>query len=316
MKFLAAGLADEAREGAVPIEALAHAAVERAEGRGGAGEVDAREVLARERDRALFGAVAGHELDHAVRQTGRAQQLEAVPHADRGGVARLPERDVAEQHRRGGEVHRDGEEVERRDREDEALERAVVGAVPLTGHRTRLHGEDLPREGDVEAEEVDELAGGVDLGLVAGLRVAEHAGGVDARAPRPGEEIRGAEEDRRALFEGQRLPRGRDAQRTVDRLLHLRGRRVVHAAEAVRVIVRHHDVGGAAVLAGEERAAVDHGRDLDDLGRDLREGDVELRALGRAGREARHGLVLGEGDLEDAVDHPCFVAREVWVRAL
>src|SRR5690606_10191455 len=142
-EVLAARLADDAREGAVAIEPLADAAPERAEGRRAAGEVDAREVLAVERRGALLGAAAREHAPHAVRQARFAQELHDGPRAPELRGRRLPERDVAREDRRGRQVRADGEEVERRDREDEALERAIVRAVPLAAGRDRLLGVDL-----------------------------------------------------------------------------------------------------------------------------------------------------------------------------
>ena len=78
----------------------------------------------------------------------------------------------------------DRREVERADREDEPLERAVLEAVPHTRRRRRLLLVDADEVLGVEAEEVDHLARGVDLGLVRGLRLAEHRRRVERRPPR------------------------------------------------------------------------------------------------------------------------------------
>ena len=114
---------------------------------------------------------------------------------------RLPDHGVAHQRRRGRQVAGDRGEVERGDRVDEALERAVLDPVPDAGGGDRLIGQDLPGERDVEAPEVDQLAGRVDLGLVRGLGLAEHGGRGEPLAPRTGQQVGGAEEDRGALVE-------------------------------------------------------------------------------------------------------------------
>ena len=89
---------------------------------------------------------------------------------------RLPHDRVAH-HRRGRcEVAADGREVERADREDEALERPVLHAVPDTWRGRGLLLVDADEVVGVEAPEVDHFAGGVDLGLVHGLRLVEHRG--------------------------------------------------------------------------------------------------------------------------------------------
>ena len=167
----------------------------------------------------IVGAGAGEEVDHAVRQAGLLEQAHHVVRREHRGRGRLPEHDVPHQRRRARQVAADRGEVERRDREHEALERPVLHAVPDARRRDRLLGVDPRHELDVEAEEVDQLAGGVDLGLVRGLRLAEHRGRVERVAPRAGEQLGGAEEDGGAVLPRPArpvLPRGRGG---VDRLL-------------------------------------------------------------------------------------------------
>ena len=117
---------------------------------------------------------------------GQPGLLEEVHRQRRGellGRRRLPHDGVAHQRRRGRQVAGDRGEVERRDRVDEALERAVVGAVPhARAVGDRLLGVDLLGVVDVEAPEVDQLAGRVDLGLERRLRLAEHRRGVEPSA--------------------------------------------------------------------------------------------------------------------------------------
>ena len=117
------------------------------------------------------------------------------------GDRRLPHHGVAHQRRRRRQVAGDRGEVERRDRVDEAVQRAVVGAVPLPRAADRLLRQDLTGERDVEPPEVDQLAGRVDLGLVCGLGLAEHRRGGDLFPPRPGEQIGGPQEHRGAFVE-------------------------------------------------------------------------------------------------------------------
>ena len=168
------------------------------EGRRRAGEVDAGQVGVGERDLGDVEAVAREHVDHARRQPGLLEQLHGQRRGELLGRRGLPDDRVAHQGRRGRQVAGDRGEVERRDRVDEALERAVVGAVPDAGAvGDRLLGEDLPGVVDVEAPEVDELAGRVDLGLEGGLRLAEHGRRVEPLPPRTGEQVGGLEEDRR-----------------------------------------------------------------------------------------------------------------------
>ena len=129
------------------------------------------------------------ELHQEVRGVGR-------------GSGRLPDDRVPHQRRARRQVRADRGEVEGRDGEDEALERPVLHPVPHALARDRLLLVDPRHELDVEAVEVDHLAGRVDLGLVRGLRLAEHRRGVERRAPRAGQELGCAEEDRGALLPG------------------------------------------------------------------------------------------------------------------
>ena len=122
------------------------------------------------------------------------------------GGGRLPDHDVAEQGGGGRQVAGDRGEVERRDRQHESLERAVLEPVPRAGRRPRLLGQQPPGVVHVVPPEVDQLAGRVDLGLVGGLGLAEHGGGVDGGAPRPGQQVGGAQEDGGAVVEGQLAP--------------------------------------------------------------------------------------------------------------
>ena len=196
-EVLAAGLADDPRVGAVRRDVLADGAPQVLEGRRGAGEVDAGEVGVGQRDLRHVEAVAGEHVDDARRHPRLLEQLHRQRRGELLGRRRLPDHRVAHQRRRGRQVAGDRGEVERRDRVDEALERAVVGAVPDAGAvRDRLVGEDLLRVVDVEAPEVDQLAGGVDLGLERRLGLAQHGRGVDPLPPRAGQQVGGLEDDR------------------------------------------------------------------------------------------------------------------------
>ena len=236
----------------------------------------------------IVGAGAGEEVDHAVRQAGLLEEPHHVVGREHRGRRGLPEHDVPHQRRRAGEVAADRREVERRDREHEALERAVLHAVPDARRRDRLLGVDPRHVLDVEAEEVDQLAGRVDLGLVRGLRLAEHRGRVERVAPRAGEQLGRAEEDGGAVLPRPArpvLPRGGGG---VDRLLDVLGARLVDVGEHVLLVVRH---DGRARVAGGDVLAADHERDLDPLAGHLREPALERRALGAAGRVVADRLV-------------------------
>ena len=168
--------------------------------------MDAREMLAGEGEVADRRARPVDEVDHAGGQARFLEQLHQEVRRVRRRAGRLPEDGVA--HERGArrEVGADRGEVERRDGEDEALERAVLHAVPHALARDGLLLVDPRHELDVESIEVDDLAGGVDLGLVRGLRLAEHRRGVEGRAPRAGEQLGGSKEDGCALLPRQARP--------------------------------------------------------------------------------------------------------------
>ncbi|GAB3992735.1 hypothetical protein GCM10029992_02620 [Glycomyces albus] len=84
----------------------------------------------------------------------------------------------------------------------------MVGAVPQARRGVGLLAVDALGEADVEAQEVDELARGVDLGLGGGLGLAEHGRAVEDVAVGPGDELGGPQEDRGAVGEGHAHPVG------------------------------------------------------------------------------------------------------------
>ena len=128
------------------------------------------------------------------------------------------------------------------------------------GARDRLLLEDLPAERDVEAQEVDELAGAVDLGLERRLALAEHRRGVERVAPRPGEQVGRAQQHRRPVVERRVAPGRGGGQRGVDGRLHVGRAGVAGRAEHGRVAVRLHDVdrlaAAGALLPGDRHRQV------------------------------------------------------------
>ena len=108
-----------------------------------------------------------------------------------------------------GRLPADGGEVERCDREHEAFERTVLEHVPHAVVRFGLLAIDLLQVAAVEPPEVDQLARGVDLGLVGGLGLAQHRRGVEAVAPAPGEQLGRTQKDPGTLFPGRAAHAGR-----------------------------------------------------------------------------------------------------------
>ncbi len=115
----------------------------------------------------------------------------------------------------------------------------------------------------VEAQEVDQLAGRVDLGLLGGLGLAEHGGGGQGLAPGAGQQVGGLEEDRGAGVEGERLPGRSSGQGSVDGLLRVGLGGVAQGAEPSRVVVRLDDVDLGA--AAHPALTVDRHGQLDRL---------------------------------------------------
>jgi hypothetical protein len=74
-----------------------------------------------------------------------------------------------------------------------------------------------------EAEEVDDLARRVDLGLERGLALAEHGRRVELGPPRAGEQVRGLEEDRARSSQGMLRPLACAASSGRDRPFDLLG---------------------------------------------------------------------------------------------
>ena len=169
--------------------------------------------------------------------------------------------------------------------------RAVLGG---------LLGEDGLDVVGVEVPEVDERARGVDLGLEAGLGLAQHGGGVDAVAPGPGQQGGGPQKDGGALLPREGGPLGPSGLGGIDRLVHELRRGDVDAGQDVAVVAGHghrQDVVGVDVLAADDTGDVDH------LGGALGERGLEGGPLGGAGGVGADRLVAGSGNGEHAGGH-------------
>ncbi len=217
--------------------------------------------------------------------SSRIVRCAASPCVGRG----LPDHRVAHERGGGGQVAGDRGEVERGDRVDEALERAVVHPVPGARATGRLVLQDLASVRHVEAPEVGQLAGRVDLGLVAGLRLAEHRGGVEPVAPRPGQQVGRAQQHRCALVERQRTPRRSGPERGLDGGLGVLVTGVGRGAQDVGVVVRGDDVDARA--GRHVLAAVDRHRQLVVLAGQLGQGRLQVGPLGGARGVVPHRLV-------------------------
>ena len=200
-EVLAAGFPDQAWVGTIGAQVSGHRVPQMSERCRGPGEVDAGQVWVGYSDLTDGLPGARHHVDHAGWQSGGLQQAHRVVRGQLLGGCRLPNHRVAHQRRRRRQVTGDGSEVERCDREDETLQRAVVQTVPHAAHTDRLLLQQLSGVGNVEPPEVRQLAGSIDLCLIAGLALPEHGCGVQRDAPWPGQQVGSLEEDRRSVVE-------------------------------------------------------------------------------------------------------------------
>ena len=262
--------------------------------------MDAGEPLGSGRDLADEGAAAREEVDDAVRKARFLVQLHQVVVRQSGGGGRLPEGDIAHQDRRHAQVGGDGGEVERGHRQDEAFQRTVLGVVDVHGPVLGLHRIDLRRVVHVVAEEVDRLAGAVDLGLVDVLALAQHASGVHDGTVLRGEELGHLEDDG-----GAGGPRGlgpdlMGLHRGLHGHFHFLFTYLVEGREDMLVIVRADDRAG---VAGADLLAADDDRDVHDGVPLALEFGIEGDALGRAFEISFHRLVGRYREVQDCVVH-------------
>ena len=296
-EVLAAGLADDARVVPIVRDVRADRLPHSLEDRGGAGEVHASEVRACQRGIPDLRARPVDEVDDAGREPGGLVQFHQVVRGVRRGRRRLPEDRVPHQRGAAREVAADRREVEGRHREDKTFERPVLHPVPRSGRRQRLLLVDAEHELHVEAEEVRQLTRRVDLGLVDGLGLSQHGGGVERRAPGAGQELGGAEEDGRAVLPRRPVPLLPRVGGRLDRLLDVRGAAFVHGRQHVALVVWHHRFER---VARAHLLAADHERQLELLRLHLVQPALQLLALGRSRRVVLHRFVLRRRGTEEA----------------
>ncbi len=152
---------------------------------------------------------------------------------------------------------------------------------------------------DVEAPEVHQLAGRVDLGLLGGLGLAEHRGGGDGLAPGARQQVGGLEQDRGAVVEGHRAPGRGGGQGGVDGVLGVLAGGVGVRTDDGLVVVRLHDV--EALAAAHPLLAVDGHRQVDRVAGQLLELRLQAGALRGTGGVAVHRLVVRGGDVGHGV---------------
>lgn len=181
--------------------------------------------------------VARNELNDVLGQTSLQKNLVDQPVGGNGKVAGLPDNDVTHQGRGTGQVASNGSEVEGAHGVDEALERAVLETVPETGRVVlRLLGEKLLGVVDVEAEEVSQLGGGINLGLPCILALAQDSRSHDLIAILVGDEVGCLEENGGTVRERKSLPCGLGSKSSVDSLVDIGGSGSVVVGDLAGVI--------------------------------------------------------------------------------
>jgi hypothetical protein len=158
---------------------------------------------------------------------------------------------------------------------------------------------DLAGEADVEPQEVDQLAGRVDLGLVGGFRLTKHGRGAQLLAPGSGQQVGGAQEDSGAFVERRGLPVGLGRGGGLDGGGGVGVGGVGEGAKARRVAMRLHNVG--AVTVTHAVLPADDVRQIDRLWGDCLEGFDEPGAFTRTWCVFVDRLVRREGHVGDGV---------------
>src|SRR5262249_24994548 len=153
----------------------------------------------------------------------------------------------------------------------------------------------LFREVHVEAPEINQLTGRIDLGLIGGLALPEHRRRIYDRPPRPSQQIRGLEEHRRAILEAPIGPLAPRLLRLANGTLHPGGAGLMHLGKYPLVRVGTDAINGAP---GANLFAADYDRDVDRLVGHLLERGLQAGTLRRAGRIAQHRLVEWTGDID------------------
>ena len=300
-EVFAPGLAHDGGVGAVGIEVVSDVCPEVIEGGLGAGKVEPGEVLGRQRRVAhCCAVVGGQHVDYAGRQSRFLQNLVGKVRGVDGARGGFPEDGIAHEGRRGGQISLDGGKVEGRNCEHEAFQRAVLHLVTDARGVVGLVAVELFCEVDVETQKVDQLARGINLGLVNVFALAQHGCGVEGVAVRAGNQFGGAKKNGGPVREVHRGPFGLGGLGGLDGGRHLIGTGLVDAPQQVLMVVRGDNVGG---LVGEHAFAPDEGGNVDGLRAQVLQLDLHGLPLGRAGGVGVGRFVLGRGRFRIGVGH-------------
>jgi hypothetical protein len=198
-------------------DTLADSAVELTENAGAASVVEGSKLLVLEDNLGDVDRVTRDELDNVLGETGLNQDLVDEPVGGNGEVTGLPDNDVTEKSRGTRQVTSNGSEVERADSVDETLESTVLETVPDTRRVVLgLDAVELLSVVNVEAEEISQLSGSIDLSLPSVLALAEHGSGHDVVTVLGVDQVGSREEDGSTVGEGKSLPGGLGGQSSVN----------------------------------------------------------------------------------------------------
>lgn len=255
VEVLAASLANDSGVGSVAAlgNTLANGTIKLAEDGRASGVVKSSELLVSEDGPGDLFGVTRDELNDVLGQTGLEQDLVDEPVGGNGEVTGLPNHDVA--HEGGGtrQVAGNGREVEGAHGVDETLEGAVLETVPQAGRIVfGLLREELLGVVDVEAEEVSQLGGGINLGLPGVLALTENGSGHDLVPVLVGDEIGSFEEDGGTIGERESLPRGLGRQGSINGLVDIGGSGSVVVGDLAGVVRRVELVGEGGGLDLDE----------------------------------------------------------------
>jgi len=183
----------------------------------------------------------------------------------------------------------------------------VFHIVDRTLGRERLVAVDDLHEVRVVPPEVDQLAGGIDFGLVRRLAHVEHRGGVERLAILAGQQLRGLQEHDRPGVPGHPAPLRLRFVGRLDGLLHEQSIALMVLAQNVLMVVRADHVGQCAVA---DLFAGDDHRHVELLPEHLAQPGLQLGPLRASGPVVQAGLIDGLRYAENAVEHrflPCLL---------
>mmetsp|Transcript_28593 Transcript_28593/g.46917 ORF Transcript_28593/g.46917 Transcript_28593/m.46917 type:complete len:276 (-) Transcript_28593:185-1012(-) len=242
MEVFAASLAYNARVRFILRNIAANRVPNVAKHGSGAGKIDSGQI-------GMFQCVFAHqfawrrnEVDHARRQPSLLQYLiRHVIRQHRRG-RRLPQPNIAQQRRRRTQIAANRGKIERRDGETETFERSKLDAVPdavVVQQRILWRAVHLFHKLRSKPPEIDELGGGINLGLPHRLALSEHGGRVQLVAVHLGQQPRRLGKDGQAILDRQRLKLLLALHGALNRFLqHLR-RGLMIRADRLRLVVWH-----------------------------------------------------------------------------